>query len=301
MKFSVWGSTSQSWPDLLELANLADSGGWHSLYLADHFMARNATAVNPGRPMFEAAALLAALAAATTRVRLAPLVLSMTYRHPAVLANWASTVDQISNGRLTLGLGAGWQENEHTAYGIALGTPKERVDRFEEGLRVVKSLLSHTATTFHGEHYRLEAAVCEPKPIQENLPVLVGASGPRMLSLVAELADEWNTWTKPGEFRKAVEPLEAACEKRGRDPRSVHRSTQAWFLLDDEPGRVRAFEERTRELPGIAGTPQQIAEAAAVWKEEGVDEVIVRDDFLGLGHRRRDNYEALWEAFADLR
>lgn len=301
MKFSVWGSTSQSWSDLLELANLADSGGWHSFYLADHFMARNATALDPGRPMFEATALLAAVAAATTRVRLAPLVLSMTYRHPAVLANWASSVDQISNGRLTLGLGAGWQENEHTAYGIALGTPKERVDRFEEGLHVVKGLLSRPATTWHGEHYRLDTAVCEPKPVQEHLPILVGASGPRMLSLVAEHADEWNTWTKPGEFRKAVAPLEAACEKRGRDPRSVRRSTQAWFLLDNEPGRVQAFEERSRDMPGIAGTPQQIAEAAAVWKEEGVDEVIVRDDFLGLGHRRRDNYEALWEAFAGLR
>ncbi|EFV13161.1 TIGR03560 family F420-dependent LLM class oxidoreductase [Segniliparus rugosus] len=300
MRFSVWASTAQSWPDLLDLAQLADSGGWHSFYLADHFMPRTATAIDPGRPTLEATALLAALAAATTRVRLSTMVLSMTYRHPAVLANWASGVDQISGGRLTLGIGAGWQENEHAAYGIALGSPKERVDRFAEGLQVIKGLLTQTATTFDGQYYRLNVAVNEPKPIQENLPILVGASGPRMLGLVAQHADEWNTWSKPGEFRKAAEPLEAACERLGRDPESVRRSTQAWFLLDDEPAHVRAFQARTRDMPGISGSPRQIAEAVAVWKEEGVDEVIVRDDFLGLGHRRADNYEALWEAFAEL-
>ena len=300
MRFSAWASTAQSWPDLLDLAQLADSGRWHSLYLADHFMPRTATAIDPGRPTFEATALLAALAAATTRIRLSPMVLSMTYRHPAVLANWASSVDQISGGRLTLGIGAGWQENEHAAYGIALGSPKERVDRFEEGLQVIKGLLTQTATTLGGQYYQLNIAVNEPKPIQENLPILVGASGPRMLGLVAQHADEWNTWSKPGEFRKAAEPLDAACERFGRDPESLHRSTQAWFLLDDEPAHVRAFEARTKDMPGVAGSPQQIAEAVAVWKEEGVDEVIVRDDFLGLGHRRADNYEALWEAFAAL-
>lgn len=302
MRFSIWASTAQSWSDLLDIARIADSGDWHSFYVADHFMPGSATPAAPGRPTLEATALLGALAAATARVRLSPIVLSMTYRHPAVLANWASSVDQIANGRLALGIGAGWQENEHTAYGLALGTPKERVDRFAEGIQVLKGLLTQGSTTFRGEYYQTEEAICEPKPVQENLPILVGASGPRMLSLTAQYADQWNTWTKPGEFRKAAQPLDEACEKIGRDPRSLHRSTQAWFLLDnDDPELVRAFQARSQVLPGVAGTPQQIAEAAAVWKEEGVDELIIRDEFFGTGNHRADRYAALWEAFADLR
>lgn len=251
--------------------------------------------------MLEATAALSALAAATHRVRLAHLVLSMTYRHPAVLANWAATTDQIANGRLTLGIGAGWQENEHRAYGLALGTPKERVDRFAEGLRAIRGLLGQTATTLSGEYYQLDGAVSEPKPVQEHMPVLIGASGPRMLSLVAQHGDEWNTWTKPGEFRTAAEPLDAACERHGRDPKSVRRSTQAGILVTDEPERARAFEADTRMPSAIAGTAQQIAEKAALWKDEGVDEIIIRDESLGRGQRRADACAALWEALSQLR
>jgi F420-dependent oxidoreductase-like protein len=301
MRFSLWASATQSWPDLLDVARLADSGGWHTLYLADHFMPRTATAADPGGPTLEATAALAGLAAATSRIRLSHLVLSMTYRHPAVLANWVATTDQISHGRLTLGIGAGWQENEHRAYGLALGTPKERVDRFAEGLRAIKGLLSQRATTLSGEYYQLDEAVSEPKPVQEHVPVLIGASGPRMLSLVAEHGDEWNTWTKPGEFRKAAKPLDAACERRGRDPKSVRRSTQAGVLVTDDQEQARAFEAQTRTPSAIAGTARQIAEKAALWKEEGVDEVIIRDESLGRGQRRADACAALWEALGDLR
>jgi len=173
VRFSVWPGAAQPWPELLELAQHADGGFWHAVYVADHFMA-------PGRSgppdMLEATGVLAALAAATSRLRLANLVLSMTYRHPAVLANYAATIDHISGGRLTLGLGAGWQVNEHEQYGLELGTPRERVDRFAEGLAVLTGLLNEPTANFTGRYYRLTDAVCEPKPLQSPLPLLIGAS-----------------------------------------------------------------------------------------------------------------------------
>ena len=175
MDLSFWPLTSQSWPDLLAGAQHADDTGWHAVYVADHFMGVGAAG---GRTHWrEATAQIAALAAATSRVRLSPLVLSATYRHPAVVANWAVAVDQISGGRLTLGLGAGWQENEHEQYGIDLGTPGERRRRFEEYLQVVRGLLDDEVTNFEGEWYQLRDARCDGEPVQARLPILVGAKG----------------------------------------------------------------------------------------------------------------------------
>ncbi len=142
----MWPGAAQPWPGLVDLARQADAGFWHCVYMFDHFMPSGYLPEDE-TGMLEATGALAALAGSTTRVRLAPLVLSMTYRHPAVLANWAATVDHISDGRLTLGLGAGWQVNEHEHYGLELGRPGERVDRFAEGLTVIRGLLNQPRTT----------------------------------------------------------------------------------------------------------------------------------------------------------
>lgn len=158
MRFSIWGQTNQSWTDLLDIAQYADGGSWRAFYAADHFMAHSDTA-EQRTDFHEATAIFAALAAATSRIRLAPLVLSMTFRHPAVLANWAATVDHVSQGRFTLGLGAGWQENEHQRYGLELGKPGPRVDRFSEGLQVITGLLNEQATTVNGAYYQLAEAI----------------------------------------------------------------------------------------------------------------------------------------------
>src|SRR5690606_28244737 len=141
------------------------------------------------QPTLEATAMLAGLAVATSRVRLGSLVLSATYRHPAVLANWAATVDHASGGRLVLGVGAGWQENEHRQYGLRLGAPGERLARLDEHLQVLRGLLDRPTTTVRGEHYEVTDALCEPKPLQRPLPILVGGKGDRMLRLVARHAD----------------------------------------------------------------------------------------------------------------
>ncbi|KKF02434.1 LLM class flavin-dependent oxidoreductase [Mycolicibacterium obuense] len=301
MRFSVWPSTTQPWNEVLELAQFADDGFWHSVYVADHFMSPGD---KPGKTSdwLEATAVMAALATATTNIRLANLVLSMTFRHPAVVANLAVTIDRISGGRFTLGLGAGWQDTEHEQYGLPLGEPKERVDRFAEGLAVISGLLTHETTTFDGQYYHLADALCEPKPTQSPLPLLVGGTGPRMLRLIARHAHEWNQWSSPGGFSERSAALDAACEKDGRDPATVWRSTQALVMVTDSPeaeAKAKAAAESTPQ-PVVYGPPERIAEAVGTWLNEGVDEVIVPDFAMPRGPARLDTYRALAEAFAPL-
>lgn len=300
MRFSVWPGAAQPWRDLVDLARQADAGFWHCTYMFDHFMTSGDRPEGEAGTL-EATAVLAALASATSRVRLAPLVLSMTYRHPAVLANWAAAVDHISDGRLTLGLGAGWQVNEHEHYGLELGRPGERVDRFGEGLAVIRGLLNQPRTTFDGRYYRLTDAPCDPKPIQSPLPLLIGGTGPRMLRIIARYADEWNCWSAPGSFRETSEQLDAACETTGRDPSTIWRSTQALTIVTDSLAGERQaarIAEKAR-LPMIYGTPARIVDAVSRWRDEGVDEVIFPDRAMPIG-RRRDAYDALAEALGAL-
>jgi alkanesulfonate monooxygenase SsuD/methylene tetrahydromethanopterin reductase-like flavin-dependent oxidoreductase (luciferase family) len=298
MHFSVWAVAPQPWPDTLALATKADASFWRRVYVSDHFMSET------GGPqeILEATGVLAALAAVTTRIGLATLVLSMTYRHPAVLANWAVTVDRISNGRLTLGVGAGWQQNEHEQYGLALGSPGERVDRFAEGLTVLDGLLNKPTTSFAGQYYQLAEAQCEPKPVQSPLPLLIGAAQPRMLRLAARYATEWNQWSIPGGFSTTSQVLDTVCERDGRDPSTIGRSTQALTMVTnsaESEGRAAAMAEQL-PFPMIYGTPARIADQAARWRDEGVDEVIIPDFLMPAGGARLDAYDALAEALAPL-
>jgi alkanesulfonate monooxygenase SsuD/methylene tetrahydromethanopterin reductase-like flavin-dependent oxidoreductase (luciferase family) len=150
MRFSVWPTLSQPWADVLAVVRHAEATGWDGVYVADHFMGSGGDWGPDTTPNLEATGALAALAAATDRVRLGTLVLGNTYRHPAVVANWAATVDHVSNGRLLLGIGAGWQENEHEQYGIDLPSPGELIARFEEACLVLKGLLRDERTTMGG-------------------------------------------------------------------------------------------------------------------------------------------------------
>lgn len=301
MHFSIWGQTNQSWADLLDIAQYADDGTWRAFYAADHFMSFADTPENH-TDFLEATAIFAALAAATSRIRLAPLVLSMTFRHPAVLANWAATVDHISGGRFTLGLGAGWQENEHERYGLELGEPGPRVNRFSEGLQAITGLLNEQATTVDGEYYRLTEAICEPKPLQRPLPILIGATQPRMLGLTARYAQEWNQWSTPGTFHEVSDRLDTAAEKVGRDPATIWRSTQARLIVTDGPQtEARAAETAAKSpIPVLYGTAERIAEQMAPWAQEGIDEVILPDHLLGTGSARRDAFDALAQALRPL-
>ncbi|MGH3402357.1 MAG: LLM class F420-dependent oxidoreductase [Streptosporangiaceae bacterium] len=244
-----------TWADMLAVWTAADDievfeSGWNF----DHFY--------PIRgdwrgPCLEGWSMLAALAQATRRLRLGTLVTGIHYRHPAVLANMAATIDIISGGRLELGLGAGWNEQESGAYGIELGTPGERSDRFEEACEVILGLLSTETMTFSGKYYQLNEARCEPKPVQQpHPPLCVGGSGERRtLRTAARFAQHWNSVRPdPAEITHKLEVLHQHCAEVGRDPSEILISSH----LPDQ------------------GDPAATAASAAALAEAGVQLAIVQ-------------------------
>lgn len=287
---------NRPWSEVAEVIEHVDRTEWHGVYLEDHFMADGDGFGDATDPRFEVTTALSAVAMMTRNVRIAPLVMSATYRHPAVVANWAATVDRISGGRLTLGLGAGWQRNEHEQYGLTLGSPGERVDRLDEYCTVVRTLLDDAVADISGRYFSLSAARCEPKPIQARLPLLIGGKGDRMLGLVARRADAWNLWSLPDRFRERARVLDAACDELGRDPATITRSTQALVLITDDAEAAETFRIRSAPRAAFAGTVGEFADLVGRWAEEGVDEVIVPDWFLGAGHRRLETLDAIRHA-----
>jgi F420-dependent oxidoreductase-like protein len=206
--------------------------GWNF----DHFYPLSG---NHAGPCLEGWTTLTALAQATSRIRLGCLVTGITYRHPAVLANMAATVDIISGGRLELGIGAGWNEEESDAYGISLGTPAERSDRFEEACAVLVGLLTRETTTFDGTYYQLKDARCEPKgPQQPHPPICIGGSGEkRTLRTTARYAQHWNFGGgTPDEFAHKRDVLYAHCADVGRDPKQITLSSHVRLGPDGNVG-----------------------------------------------------------------
>ncbi len=221
-----------SWPEMLTRTRIVEELGFDGLYLVDHFFGR----VDLDEPTHEAWTMLGALAPFTQSMRLGVLVCGNTYRNPAFLLKQAVTVDHISNGRVDLGVGAGWLEREHEAYGFPLPPPRERVDRFEEALAIWEALQSNDRTTLEGTHYQLLDAPFEPKPVQPRLPLLIGSSGARMLRLVARHADIWNMIGTPDEGEAGNRRLDAICAEVGRDPSTLRRSISPSINLLASPG-----------------------------------------------------------------
>jgi F420-dependent oxidoreductase-like protein len=187
-------------------------------------------------PIFETWTMLAAMAQLTTRTRIGCAVVGNTYRHPAVLAKMAVTVDHLSGGRLEFGLGAGWAENEHTMLGLEFGTKNDRADRLEESVQIIRALWTRPRTTFEGKHYRLQEAVAEPKPMQQpHPPIWIGGSGPkRTLRIAAQYADVWNAaGGSPEQIAASSAILDQHCADLGRDPGQIRRSVQLGVGLDD--------------------------------------------------------------------
>jgi len=285
MQFAVWPGTQQPWSDILDVARHAELTGWDRVYVADHFMSNDEAADGP---MLECWSVVTALATAVPRVGIGTLVCGNTYRHPAVLANQAATADVISGGRIILGLGAGWQENEHARYGIELPPVRERMDRFAEACAIVRGLTTQDRTTFHGEHYSLTDAPLEPKPVGP-LPLLVGGGGEkRTLRIAAEHAQEWNVWSTPDVFAHKSAVLDRHCEEVGRDPSEIRRSTQALLFLSDDEGFLAKIRERDIGRAAIVGTPAEVVDVVGRYRDAGVDELIVPDFTLGTGERRTE-------------
>lgn len=267
-------------------ARMADATGWDGIYLADHFMPNEQPASLGAR--LEAWTAVGAIAALTQHARLGVLVSGNTYRHPAILAKMAATTDRISNGRIVLGLGAGWQVSEHEAYGIDMYEIPERLARFDEACEVVRLLLTEERADFAGRYYHLVDAPCEPKPIQPSLPLLVGTSGERVgMRIAARRADIWNCWGTPESLVHKKRVFDAHCEAVGRDPASVQRSTQALLRMSDDPSERAEWREREDNDRSLVGTPAEIGEYLAAYEALGIDEFVVSDRVFGssLGAR----------------
>lgn len=299
MRFSIWPSPARPWAETLELTQHCEATGWDGVYFADHFMPNGPDATPLDGDSLECFSVLAALAAAVPRLRLAPLVTSVTYRHPAVLANIAAAVDHISGGRLLLGIGAGWQENEHSAYGIALGSVKERLDRFEEACEVITGLLREPRTTFAGAYFAIDDAPNQPAPVQPRLPLLIGGGGEkRTMKIAARFADEWNAWTTPDVLAHKVGVLHQHCESIGRDPGEIAVSTQALLLLSNDKAWLDDKRATNVGRPVVVGTPNEVLDIIGRYKDAGLDEFIVPDFTLGSLPRRKDTCDLFMEEVA---
>ena len=228
-----------SWVDMLNVWRAADEIElFETAWNFDHFYP---IIGDSDGPCLEAWVTLSALAQATSRIRIGCMVNGVPYRHPALVANMAASLDIVSGGRLELGLGAGWNEQETDAYGIDLLPMGQRMDRFEEAVEVVDSLLSNEFTTFRGKYFQLEQARCEPKgPQQPGPPIVIGGGGEkRTLRIAARFAQHWDiSFVTPDQFLKKNEILLTHCESVGRDSSSITRSVQITSGADQDPAKV---------------------------------------------------------------
>ncbi len=278
MRFGHWIGNGLGWDAILDSGKRAEATGWDGLWFADHFMPFGG---DPTGPIHEAWSVLSALGVATEKVRLGPLVCGNTYRNPAVLAKQAVTADHISGGRVVLGLGSGWQENEHIAYGIDYGTFTDRFNKLEEALQILIALRAGESVDFDGEHYQMQQAPLSPAPVGD-LPILIGGGGEKKtLRMVAQYADEWNVWADNEIMAAKSVVLDQHCERLARDPKAIQRSAVALLFLCDDEASATALRERGIPRPALIGTAPQLQEQMAAFVEMGVDEVIIPDFNLG--------------------
>jgi len=263
LRFGICTDQNLPWTTLAERWRRYEALGFDSIWDCDHLYQPS----KPTGPYFEAWTLLAALATQTERVRIGVLVTCNTFRHPALLAKEAVTVDHISNGRLELGLGAGWFAAEHERFGIPFPPPGELVGRFRESVELIDGMLRNETSTYEGQYYQLHDAPARPGPVQRPRPPLtLAAMGPKMLAIVAQHADAWNSSGSVDEVRARNQMLDECCAAIGRDPRAIRRGIYGWAakLPSDPWASVGAFED-------VVGT----------YREVGINEFIIdmpRDD-----------------------
>jgi F420-dependent oxidoreductase-like protein len=307
MKLGVMleGQEGVSWDLWRQLMARVEALGFESLWRSDHFMSME----DSSRDALETWVALALTAAETTHLRFGPLVCPMTFRHPSLLARMAAAVDTLSGGRLVLGLGAGWNEHEHRAFGIPFPPLQERINLLEEGIEVILRLLGDGPAHFDGRYYQLEGSNPFPKPIQQpHIPLLIGTTGAgRMLRVVARYADEWDApgITSPPAYRARRKRLDSYCRDINRDPDEIRRSVSTAYLIGhDVPALRRRAAAMQRLMPSlgsldpmavpdvlrrdgwIVGTPDRIVVQLRALADEGVERVIFQ-------HNDPADFEAL--------
>ena len=261
--------------ELRDLWVRVEDRGFEWISVWDHFYAADPSG---SAVCLEAVATHAALALATRRVRCGSLVYSVGYRHPAVLANAVATIDQLSEGRAVLGLGAGWHQGEYDAYGIPFPSAAVRLAQLEEAVQCVRGLLTQETTTFTGEHFQLRDARCEPKPVQDRLPIWVGGGGERYtLRIVARHADGWNVpFIPPDEYARKVGVLDGHCEREGRDSAAITRAVNVGLAWSDADIQTQFGGMTDFVRPGVlTGTTQQVVDRVGEYADAGAEWLIV--------------------------
>lgn len=260
------------WPELRDMARVAEQVGFDSIWVGDHLLFRDAGL--PPRGPWEAWSVLAALAAATERVELGPLVACASFHNPAMLAKKAATVDEISGGRLILGLGAGWNEAEYRAFGFPFD---HRVERFEEAFAIVRGLLREGAVDFVGRWHQARECVLLPPPTRQGgPPIMVGTVGPRMLRLAAAHADAWNAWftwygNRPEGVAALREKVDAACRSVGREPATLQRTVAV--LVQVDTGEISRRGGPPEKAQPLRGSTEDVAEQLRAFAAEGISHV----------------------------
>ncbi len=257
------------WPEYVAMARAAEEVGFDSIWVGDHYLYR--ADGRPERGPWEAWTLLAALAAATKRVTLGPLVACLSFHHPAVLAKTAATVDEVSGGRLVLGVGAGWNRTEFDAFGIPFD---HRASRFVESFEIVRRLLSGERVSQRGRWHHADDAVLLPAPAR-RIPLMIGSSGRRLLDATLPHVDAWNTWydgygNTPDGLRAKLKEVDAACERAGRDPATLERSACVLVRLGDSAERPDQ-----QGVTALRGGREEIGAGLRAIAEAGADELIL--------------------------
>ena len=285
MRFGLqlW-SQQTDWPGFRDAALAAEKAGWDSVWTWDHL---NAIFGPWEQPIFEGWSILSALGPLTARMRLGLMVGANTFRNPGLTAKLATTLDHVSGGRAVLGIGGAWFEREHDAFGIDFGTGfGERLDRLDESVMLMRRLLDGERFSHKGRFYTMHDAICEPRPIQKRLPILVGGSGPRKtLRTVARRADAWNTSGTVEEVRAKLEILAEHCADVGRDIAMIEKTVSAPIILrDDRSAAATTFAAMLKANgvaeagngPPLLGSPAEVADRLRPFAEMGFGTVIVR-------------------------
>jgi len=279
----LW-SQQTDWPGFRDAALAAEEAGWDSVWTWDHLLA----IFGPWeQPIFEGWSVLSALGPVTSRIRLGLMVGANTFRNPGLTAKLATTLDHVSGGRAVLGIGGAWFEREHDAFGIDFYSGHgERLDRLDESVMLMRRLLDGERFSHEGRFYTLHDALCEPRPVQAHLPILVGGSGPRKtLRTVALRADGWNTSGTADTVRANLAILAEHCEAVGRDIASIEKTISFPILIRDDPAAAAARYKVLLDRNGITqmdgtptllGPPAEVADTLRPYVELGFETVIVR-------------------------
>lgn len=279
----IEGQEGVTWDEWVALARACEESGLEGLFRSDHYLG----IMGSDRGSLDAWTTLAALAAHTKRIRLGTLVSPATFRHPSLLAKAAATADHVSGGRVELGLGAGWYEAEHLAYGFEFPEQRERLDRFAEQLEIVHRQWTEDEFDFEGRYYRLEGCRARPRPLQQpHPPLIVGGSGRRgTVEPAVRFADEYNTvFVSPEECRERRRRLSEACERAGRDPGSIVFSLMTACVVGvDEPEVRRRLDAVRQRWPDftdgdavITGTVDRVVERLRDYEAAGVERVMLQ-------------------------